>query len=447
MAPFRVAHVLRKYDPEQWGGTETHVVAVASRLRSHGWEAEVHAPHGPTAPDRMLPSHVPLARFHSFCPFVGPADKRRALYANAGNIASLDEIAALARDRSLTLSHVHTGKRIGGAVRTAMRLTGRPYVVSVHGPMLAEPTLVSEDTRARLDGLWDVGKPLGWLLGARRVLDDAARVICFNADEHGALLDRVGRRAVRMDHGVDRGRLGSGSTGRARERWPELGDAPVVALLGRMAAQKNQLLAVRAFARGAPAGCRLVFAGAETDRGWRDLVEGEARSLGVRERVHFLGNLDPSVEVPDLLARADLLLVPSLHEAFGLAVLEGWAAGRAVLFARHSGLADIAGRLRDDSCTLPSLDEHSWADAIARALARPEQREAWAQNGLTLVEERYSWDVVTRALVELYAEVVDENQSRRAGAARRHGPAPRRINAHPSSPRRVDSSARYGDRA
>lgn len=414
MKTHRVAHVLRKYDPAQWGGTETHVAAVTSRLAAHGWAAEVHAPKGPTAPDRMLSNHVSLERYRAFCPFVGPAERRRALYANAGNIASFDELATLARDSSLALAHVHTSKRIGGAVRTAMRLTGRPYVVSVHGPMLAEHALVSEDTRARLDGLWDLGKPLGWALGARRVLDDAARVICFNGDELRALQARIGDRAVRMDHGVDRPRLSGGSAARADERWPELGPAPVVALLGRMAEQKNQLLAVRAFARGAPAEHRLVFAGAETDRGWRERVEQEARALGVRDRVHFLGNLDPQSAVPDLLARAQLLLVPSLHEAFGLAVLEGWAAGRPVLFARHSGLADIADALDDDSCSIPSLDECAWGEALAFASTSPGQRSAWANAGATLIERRFSWDVVTRALAELYEQVLQEQPPRRS---------------------------------
>ena len=61
----RVAHVVRKYDPDQWGGTETHVVEVTRRLRDHGFAAEVHAPRGPSATDAALAPHVPLVRFRS----------------------------------------------------------------------------------------------------------------------------------------------------------------------------------------------------------------------------------------------------------------------------------------------------------------------------------------------------------------------------------------------
>src|SRR5262249_33740041 len=162
-------------------------------------------------------------------------------------IASLEEPIRLLLDRGLSLAHVHTLGRVGGGVRTAMRLTGRPYVLSLHGPVLARRDFVAEETARRQKGLWDLGRPLGLLLGARRVIDDAARVIVFNDDERAALSARVGSRALRMDHGVDEARFGGIDPEVARARFPELGEGRVVALAGRLDAAKNQLLALRAF--------------------------------------------------------------------------------------------------------------------------------------------------------------------------------------------------------
>lgn len=56
----QVAHVLRKYDPAEWGGTETHVAAVTRELSARGWKVEIHAPRGPTAVDRALAPDVAL---------------------------------------------------------------------------------------------------------------------------------------------------------------------------------------------------------------------------------------------------------------------------------------------------------------------------------------------------------------------------------------------------
>jgi glycosyltransferase involved in cell wall biosynthesis len=411
MKACRVAHVLRKYDPAEWGGTETHVVAVTRLLGAHGWAAEVHAPAGPTAPDRALPPEVRLRRYRAFCPFLGGAAQRRWLYANGGNIASLDEPLRLARDRGLALAHVHAIGRIGGAVRTAMRLTGRPYVVSLHGPVLVEQEIMSAETSQRHAGLWDLGRPLGVLLGARRVLDDAARVISFNDGEHAALEARVGRRAVRMNHGVDAARFAAGDAARARARWPVLGDGPVVVLAGRIARQKNQLLAVRAFARGAPPDHRLALAGAETEPGGCIALLAEARALGVADRVHVLGNLDPASEIPDLLALATVVLVPSLRESFGLAVLEGWAACRTVLFARRPGLEDLARAFDDDTITLATLDVSEWAAALARLCADEPARRAAGEAGAALVQARFRWDLTAARLASLYAEVLAERRA------------------------------------
>ncbi len=408
----RVVHVVRKLDPTEWGGTETHVYEVTRRLVDSGWRAEVHAPKSVHDDAHVLATDVPVVRYRAFLPFAGPAHRRRALVATAGNIASFEEPIRLLRDRAFDLAHLHTMGRIGGAVRTAMRLTARPYVLSVHGPFLANRDWLERDWRKRAERVVDLGKPIGLLLGARYVVDDAARVIVFNEEERRALHGRVGDRAVRMDHGVDEARLASGDADRARSRWPVLGDAPVIAVVGRLCGQKNQVLAVRAFARGAPSDHRLALAGAATDYGYRERVEREARRLGVADRVHALGNLDARSEIPDLYALARVLLVPSRHEAFGLIVLEGWASGTPVLFARHSGLADIAQAHGQEEAVVDSLHVEDWALALRAMLASEPLRHANVEMGRALIRRRYNWDAVAGRLAALYDGVLEEHRAR-----------------------------------
>jgi D-inositol-3-phosphate glycosyltransferase len=405
----RVAHVLRKLDATAWGGTETHVTEIARRLPALGWESEIHAPAGPEHDG----TSVPVRRFRAFAPFIGSSVQRAALWDNAGNLATLDEPLKLVRDRELALAHLHTAGRIGGAVRSAMRWTGRPYVISIHGPRFAECELLTADTERRLDGLVDLGQPIGALFGARRVFHDASRVLCFNRQERDAAAELVGERAICMDHGVDRERFSRGNLARARTRWPELGAAPVLTVVGRVCEQKNQRLAVAAFAAGAPVTARLVLAGAPTDRGYLESVLALARELGVSERVHVLGNLAPR-DIPDLLARTQLVVTPSQHEAFGLVVLEAWAAMRPVIFTRRAGLADLADALGGDAPAIESFEVDAWAAAIRTRLASPERRAAEARAGAALVLRRYSWERVTERLGAIYAEVLAERGTRAA---------------------------------
>lgn len=138
-----------------------------------------------------------------------------------------------------------------------------------------------------------------------------------------------------------------------------------------------------------------MLAGAETDRGWRARIEAEAAALGVADRVVLLGNV-PAGELPDLLAAATLCLVPSKHEAFGLVVLEAWAAGRPVLFADRAGLSrlDIAGALRDRSPAILGDDPARWGAAIGAMLSEPGRRAAAVADGVRLLGSRFAWDRV-----------------------------------------------------
>lgn len=405
-----VAHVLRKYNVEEWGGTETHVAEVTARLGAHGWHSTVYAPKGPDGRGRLA-RDVDLVRYRAFTPFIGPRAQRRGLVANSGNLASVDLVWRLVRDPDIRLVHLHTGRRIGGAARTAMRLRGKPYVMSLHGPVFADAEWMAKETAKRYRGLIDLGKPLGLLLGSRRVIEDAARVICFNDAEHRELTARIGDRAVRFDHGVDTARFAAGDPEVILTRFPGLRGRRIIALVGRVCRQKNQLLAVRAFARGAPADTSLVLAGGQTDVGYADDVMDQARALGVGERVVWLGNLAPE-DVPHALATAELVLVPSTQEAFGMAVAEAWAAGRPVLFSRRSGLVDIASSLASPEPALDSLEVEDWAAALAAMCADEKRRLAARDDGARVVAERFDWARHAARLDGLYRDVLAEGAGR-----------------------------------
>jgi glycosyltransferase involved in cell wall biosynthesis len=349
-----------------------------------------------------------MVRYRSFNPFLGTASKRRALLSNAGTLVTLDEPIRLARDRGIALAHLHTAGRVGGAVRTAMRFTGRPYVLSVHGPLLARRAWLEAEMKQRLSGVVDLGRPFGALLGARRVLQDAARVIVFNEEERGALSELLGQRVVRLDQGVNLERLQSGCEDRARRRWPRWAGLPIVAVIGRLHPQKNQLLAVRAFARGAPADHHLVLAGAAVDHAYQAAVEQEIAQCGVASRVHLLGNLDPAEEIPDLLALAKLVMVPSVHEAFGLIVLEAWAAACPVLLGASSGLADLAEAIGEEGLSVPILEVEAWAEALRQCLSHPARLAVAAQAGAALVRRRFTWEAVAKRLHGLYQAVLEQ---------------------------------------
>ncbi len=113
-------------------------------------------------------------------------------------------------------------------------------------------------------------------------------------------------------------------------------DERVLMHISNMRPVKRVLDVVRIFARvNARLPARLILVGDGPDR---DAAEREAERLGVAARTRFLGKVE---DVAEVLRRADLYLLPSQSESFGLSALEALATGVPVIGARVGGLPEV----------------------------------------------------------------------------------------------------------
>ncbi len=162
-------------------------------------------------------------------------------------------------------------------------------------------------------------------------------------------------------------------------------DAVLVGMVCRLIEQKGVVYGIRAFARIAPQfpGARLVIAG-EGPR--RAALEAEAKTLGVADRVHFLGWRDDSAAV---LAALDLLLMPSLWEGFGLVMLEAMAQTVPIIGSAVSAIPEVVvesetGRL------VPVRDTAALANAMAQLLSDEPLRRHMGLLGQDRVESVFN---------------------------------------------------------
>src|SRR5947208_1561381 len=91
----RVAHLLRKYNPAQWGGTETAVKQLLDGLRNHGVSSVVSAPKCQIewTEDPFQKAGHPVKRYAAFAPVTGiSAEQRAQLIAMGGNLMSFELI-------------------------------------------------------------------------------------------------------------------------------------------------------------------------------------------------------------------------------------------------------------------------------------------------------------------------------------------------------------------
>lgn len=274
------------------------------------------------------------------------------------------------------LVHAHYAVPAGDAVRRA-RGGGSdvPLVVSVHGG----DVLATAQRSAY----------------ARRTIQRTfahARLVIANSAGTELRCGALGARATTVVH------LGTDLPPRPPGR-PD-GAAPTLVTVGHLVARKRHGDVLHAFARLAPAhpGLRYTIVG---DGPEREPLRALARQLGVADRVELTGQLPPAA-ARERAWQSDLLVLPSVEEAFGVAYVEAMAGGvPAIGCAGEDGPEEIAA-VGDGLVRVPPRDPAALAEAIGRLLDDPAGRAALGAQARATVERAFTWERCGAATVSAY---------------------------------------------
>ena len=224
-------------------------------------------------------------------------------------------------------------------------------------------------------------------------------------------------RVTVIPNGVDAARFADGAP--AERARLELGadGSPLVGSVGCLAARKDYGTLLEALARLAGRGtafrAALVGDGVE-----RAALEARAEALGLTPRVRFLGE---RADVERLLPGMDLFVLSSREEGIPNALLEAMAAARPCVATAVGGTPEV---LRDGETgwLVPPGDPAALAEALAEALARPEEARRRGEAARRAVREGMSLEAMARGHEEFYRRAVaerDRRGERRGRAGRR----------------------------
>jgi N-acetyl-alpha-D-glucosaminyl L-malate synthase BshA len=134
----------------------------------------------------------------------------------------------------------------------------------------------------------------------------------------------------------------------------------------------------------------------------RSAVEKLAASVGVSGNVAFLGE---QLQMGPLLAQADLFLLPSEQESFGLAALEALASGVPVVATNVGGLSEVV-RHGETGLLVPAADPPALAAAVLKLLADEPRRAAMGRAARADALARFRPEPVVERVEGLYREVL-----------------------------------------
>ncbi|MFN0072108.1 MAG: glycosyltransferase [Chloroflexota bacterium] len=253
----------------------------------------------------------------------------------------------------------------------------------------------------------------------RRVMTCSDRVIASTPVDEAQLVKLYGvspRKISVVAPGVDLERFRPIRKHAARTRL-NLGPGPVILFVGRIQRLKGIDILLQAVSKidelspalrprvvivgGSPEGERVEAEQREVER----LVK-LGRALGIADRVTFAGSV-PQDELPYFYAAADVTIMPSTYESFGLVALESMACGTPVVATRVGGLSTLV-RDGETGYLVPWRDPLLFAQRIAELLTNPASHRQMRQQARSHAAA-YGWDAAAQATERVYAQLVNSH--------------------------------------
>jgi D-inositol-3-phosphate glycosyltransferase len=199
------------------------------------------------------------------------------------------------------------------------------------------------------------------------------------------------------------------------------GPGRMLLFVGRLERLKGVEVAIRALALlrdRSHDDVRLVILGEDSkdgDESEMERLKTVASEVGVRDQVDFLGSVAHH-ELPYFYSAADVCVMPSYSESFGLVGLEAQACGRPVVGADVAGLRSV---VRDDvsGYLIDGHEPAAYAERIGRLLDNPELGQQMGRRG-RLLAQRFSWTRTADRLQQLFEEIAERAQVRVHATAR-----------------------------
>jgi D-inositol-3-phosphate glycosyltransferase len=387
------------------GGLNVYVVETAKRLADAGVEVEIftRATSSGLAPTvRMHPGvlvrHVTAGPFEG----LGKADLPAQLCAFTAAVLRTEAYHEPGW-YDLIHSHYWLSGQVGWLARERW---GVPLVHTAH-------TLGKVKNSALAEG--DGPEPLSRIVGEEQVVAEAGRLVASTVEEARQLVELYGADPAKVDTvppGVDIDAFTPGSGAAVRA---SLGLGPqdlMLLFVGRIQPLKAPDVLLRAVAElralDPALGARVhaVVVGAPSGSGLAEpkWLAHLAQDLQLGDSVHFI---DPvgRAELVDYYRAADLTVVPSYSESFGLVALESQSCGTPAVVAAVGGLPTaVADGM--SGALVHTHDPQDWARVLLRLLADPQERDRLGA-GARAHAFGFSWERTVNGLLVAYGQALD----------------------------------------
>ncbi|HEY9650217.1 MAG TPA: glycosyltransferase family 1 protein [Coleofasciculaceae cyanobacterium] len=388
---------------EEAGGQNVYVRQVGEALAHQGWHVDMFTRKA-SAEQPKIVEHGPHCRTIRLT--AGPEEfvPRDNIFGYASTF--VEEVLKFQQESGIKYSLVHTNYWISAWV--GMELRKRQPLKQVH-------TYHSLGA-VKYQTVTNIPVIASTRLGVEKmVLETADRVVATSPQEQDhmrSLVSTKGNIDI-IPCGTDIRRFGAVTRLEARQQLGLNPDEKIAFYVGRFDERKGIETLVRAIGRSelrGKANLKLIIGGGsrpgQSDGIERERIEGIVHELGMSDFTVFPGRIGDDI-LPLYYAAADVSVVPSHYEPFGLVAIEAMASGTPVVASDVGGL-QFTVLPEETGLLAPPQDDVAFATAIDRILSNADWRNQLGAAARKRVEDKFSWDGVAHQLSDLYTKLLLE---------------------------------------
>ena len=385
----RVAMVTWEFPPRIVGGIARHCEGLAKALAHQGHEVHVFTLDFPGAPDYEELEGVRVYRTRSE---VGHPNF--ITWVLLFNHFIEKRMATASQQVKFDVLHVHDWLTAPAAI-AFKHFAKKPLVFTAHSTEHGRSGLHTPDSFT-IDGLewWSTYEADKIVVASGSMKGE----VCshFHVSDNKVEIIPNGIDSSRYEEPVDKGTI--------RARYGVQLHQKLILCIGRLVPQKGIEYLINAVPLVASrrTEARFIIAG---DGWYRDHLELVANNTGQRWRIAFTGFISDRDAIA-LTKSADVLVVPSVYEPFGIVALEGMAAGVPVVASQVGGLTDVIEHDHTGVLTYPRNPE-SIAWGIDHILSNPDHADWLVKNAREVLQKAYSWEAIAKRTGKIYQEVVE----------------------------------------
>jgi glycosyltransferase involved in cell wall biosynthesis len=375
--------ILQVSSAKEIGGGETHLITLINGLIKNNHQISVAV-----RPKSPLPQRLPGVlrnRIHE----VG--------LRNSLDIFSARQLARTIKAENIDILHCHYARDyLIGAI--AVTMAGRSkLVLTRHVPFPMKSNVGYRNAMRAVSKMICVSESVRHLMIQNRLLDAKKLVTIYNGIE----IDRY--RSKKPTNTEDMSAL------RKRLGLPDQAGLFLAGVVGQLAAHKAQDDFVKAASiiHDRIPSAHFVVSGKDHSRDseYKKLLERLVSDAGLEDRVTFIEHID---DLPSALAAFDVLVMPSITEAFGLVLVEAMATGTNVVATNIEGPSEIV-QDQFSGLSVPPKSPDQIASAVIRLWDDAALREKLAANAEEVVTEKFSAERMVAETEAVYRDALNSD--------------------------------------